>query len=350
MTLFLDVHDLSLLINKKGITNFMTGVIQYMTEDFCRWNDFDKSARTAAHSADGVIELMPVADDSIFGFKYVNGHPLNPTQGYPTVMAFGALSDISTGYPRLLSELTLSTAFRTAVVSAMAAKALARNDSHIMGMIGCGAQSEFQAIAFHILNGIKEIRLYDIDKKAMDKTIEHLKNYPNLKVVPATSAKECVSGVDIVTTITADKTNATILTNDMIEQGMHINGVGGDCPGKTEIHTEVLKAGKIFVEHEPQTRIEGDIQHLDPTHPVHPLWRVIAGLDQGRDSESQITIFDSVGFALEDLSILRYLYDSATELKIGSEISLVPWLSNPKDLFALTKYTEAQSCIRRKVS
>ncbi len=350
MTLFLDVNDLGQLINKTGIPRFMQGLLAYMTEDFCRWNDFDKSARTAAHSADGVIELMPVADDAIFGFKYVNGHPQNPTQGFPTVMAFGALSDVSTGYPRLLSELTLSTAFRTAVASAMAAKALARKNSQTMGMIGCGAQSEFQAIAFYLLNGINEIRIFDIDKNAMDKVINHLKVYPELKVIPVSSANECVSGADIVTTITADKTNAAILTYDMVEQGMHINGVGGDCPGKTEIHADVLKAGKIFVEHEPQTRVEGDIQHLDPSHPVHPLWRVIAKQEAGRDSDKQVTIFDSVGFALEDLSILRYLYDIATDLKMGKHISLVPWLNNPKDLFQLTLNTTSHSKIQRKAS
>ncbi len=354
MTLSLDVKELSQLVNQTGIASFMEGLLRYMTEDFCRWEEFDKTARTAAHSETGVIELMPVADDTLYGFKYVNGHPKNPTLGFPTVMAFGALSDVSTGFPKLLTELTLSTALRTAVASAMAARALARKNSNVMGMIGCGAQSEFQAIAFHLLNGINEIRIFDIDKGAMYKVFEHLKSYPKLKVVLATTAKECVLGADIVTTITADKTNATILTTEMIEPGMHINGVGGDCPGKTEIDANVLRAGKIFVEHEPQTRIEGDIQHLDDSHPVQPLWKVIAGLDSGRDSSEQITIFDSVGFALEDLSILRYLYDVAIELNIGSKISLVPQLNDPKDLFILLKNANADvqydSSIERKVS
>jgi len=348
MTLFLDVNALGELVNKTGSAEFMRGLLVCMEQDFSRWLAFDKSTRTAAHSNVGVIELMPVADDLNFGFKYVNGHPSNPALGLSTVMAFGALSDVSTGYPRLLSELTLSTAFRTAVASAMAAKALAKPNSRIMGMIGCGAQSEFQAVAFHTLIGINELRIFDIDKKAMDKVACHLRLYPDLKVIQTSSAKECVFGSDIVTTVTADKTKATILTPDMIEAGMHINGVGGDCPGKTELHIDVLKAGKIFIEHEPQTRVEGDIQQLAAEHPVYPIWRVIAGLDAGRDSDQQITIFDSVGFALEDLSVLRYVYDLATKFNIGETISLVPWLENPKDLFELTLNPYNKAVVRKR--
>ncbi|TQV88241.1 ornithine cyclodeaminase [Aliikangiella coralliicola] len=346
MTLFLDVKTLGKLVSKIGSENLMKGLLDYLEHDFTNWLEFDKSSRTAAHSKVGVIELMPVADEQNYTFKYVNGHPSNPSLGLPTVMAFGALSDVATGYPRMLSELTLTTAFRTAVTSAMAAKALARPDSEIMGIIGCGAQCEFQALAFHFLLGINELRIFDIDSQSMEKVFNHLKRYPELKVIKTSSARECVKGADIVTTVTADKSNATILTADMIEPGMHINGVGGDCPGKTELHIDALKSGKIFVEHEPQTRVEGDIQQLDKEHPVFPIWRVIANYDQGRDSKNQITIFDSVGFALEDLSVLRYIYDKAVELKMGDTIDLIPQLENPKDLFALTNEYHDEVLIR----
>mgnify|MGYP000034416289 FL=1 len=327
------------MVRKVGTSEFISGLMNCLEQDFLRWEDFDKSARTAAHSDTGVIELMPVADAENYTFKYVNGHPSNPLQSFSTVMAFGALSDVTTGYPRLLSELTLSTALRTAATSAMAAKALARKDSHIMGMIGCGAQSEFQAIAFHTIAGIDDLRIFDIDKAAMGKVEKNLLNrFPNLKVTKTKSAHDCVRSVDIVTTVTADKTWATILTSDMIEPGMHINAVGGDCPGKTELDINVLKAGKIFIEHEPQSRVEGEVQQLPADHLVYPLWRVIAELDVGRESDQQITIFDSVGFALEDFSSLRYIFSLATHYNLGEVISLIPRLDNPKDLFELILY------------
>ncbi|MFT4607082.1 MAG: ornithine cyclodeaminase [Gammaproteobacteria bacterium] len=336
MTLFVDVPTLGKMVEKVGTAEFMNGLLNCLEQDFSRWTDFDKSARTAAHSNTGVIELMPIADNENYAFKYVNGHPSNPLHDFPTVMAFGALSDVSTGYPRLLSELTLSTALRTAATSAMAAKALARKDSYTMGMIGCGAQSEFQAIAFHIIVGIDELRIFDLDKAAMSKVEQNLNQFPNLNVIKAETAHDCVCGVDIITTVTADKTWATILTADMIEPGMHINAVGGDCPGKTELNINVLKAGKIFIEHEPQSRVEGEIQQLPSDHRVYPLWRVIADFDVGRESDQQITIFDSVGFALEDFSTLRYIFSLAIKYNFGEKILLVPRLDNPKNLFELT--------------
>ncbi|PMH44803.1 ornithine cyclodeaminase [Vibrio sp. 10N.286.49.B3] len=337
MTLFVDINALSNLVRIQGIETFMTGLLNYMEQDFCRWTSFDKSPRTAAHSQVGVIELMPVADDVNFGFKYVNGHPSNPKQGLSTVMAFGALSNVATGFPRLISEMTIATAIRTAVTSVMAAKALANPNSSHMGMIGCGAQSEFQAIAFHTLLGIKTLTIFDIDDKAMDKLAKHLAAYPDLTVVKAPSAKACVADADIITTVTADKAYATILTSDMIKSGIHINAVGGDCPGKTELDIEVVLQAKIFVEHEPQTRVEGEIQQLPLEHQVHPLWQVINSNKNGRDNIEQITLFDSVGFALEDLSVLRYIYDMAIEIGIGETIDLIPNMNNPKDLFGMMK-------------
>ena len=257
MTRFVDVPALCRMVERVGVPQFMAGIAATMRDDFKRWESFDKCARVASHSDIGVIELMPASDADRYAFKYVNGHPSNTAIGVSTVMAFGALADVKTGYPLLLAELTLTTAFRTAAASAIAAEALARKDSRVMGMIGCGAQSEFQAIAFHTMLGIEELRVFDIDAAAMQKLANHMRCFPNLRVSLAASAAEAVKGADIVTTCTADKAWATILTPDMVEPGMHINGVGGDCPGKTELHEDVLRGAKIFVEYEPQTRIEG---------------------------------------------------------------------------------------------
>ena len=333
MTRYVDVPTLCRIVSRVGLDGFLARVATQMHEDFRHWESFDKCARVASHSDIGVIELMPVANAERYAFKYVNGHPANANRGVSTVMAFGALADVDTGYPVLLSELTLTTAFRTAAASAMAAKALARPNSSIMGMIGCGAPSEFQAMAFHNLVGIDELRIFDIDSDAMQKLERHLERFPDLKVIPTASAADAVHGADIVTTCTADKAWATILTPDMVEPGMHINGVGGDCPGKTELHADVLRNAKVFVEYEPQTRVEGDIQQLPADHPVHDLWRVVAGHTTGRDDDRQVTVFDSVGFALEDYSALTCVHELAMELDEGVDIDLIPELDDPKDLF-----------------
>ena len=153
MTRLIDLPTLAQLVHHITPARFMTELAEHLHSDYLRWQDFDKTARVASHSAGGVIELMPVADNAYYSFKYVNGHPGNPISGLPTVMAFGVLSEVATGYPLLVSELTLTTALRTAATSAMAARALARPDARCMALIGNGAQSEFQAIAFHALLG-----------------------------------------------------------------------------------------------------------------------------------------------------------------------------------------------------
>ena len=335
-THFLSAQDVAGIVSHQGVSATLLGMAAYLEADFLRWQDFDKCARVASHSGDGVIELMPVADATSYAFKYVNGHPKNHQMGLPTVMAFGVLADVATGMPELLSELTLTTALRTAAMSAVAARALARPGSKTMALIGNGAQSEFQALAFQALLGIEEIRIYDIDPAPTEKLLRNLQ-HSGLRLLPCSSVAQAVRGADVVTTVTADKANATIITPQMVEPGMHINGVGGDCPGKTELHPDVLHAARVFVEYEPQTRIEGDLQQLPAEFAVTELWQVISGNQPGRQAATDVTVFDSVGFALEDYSALRYMRDAAMRLGVGQPLSLIPQLPDPKDLFALVR-------------
>jgi len=223
------------------------------------------------------------------------------------------------------------------VTSALAARALARPDSRKMALIGNGAQSEFQALAFHYILGIDTLHVYDVDAGATRKLESNLASVPGLRVVRFDSAADAVQGTDIVTTVTADKTYATILTADMVEPGMHINAVGGDCPGKTELHADVLRAGPVFVEYEPQTRIEGDLQQMPPDFAVTELWRVLTGQSAGRQRAEEVTIFDSVGFALEDFSALRWLRDAAGRHGVGTRIEVAPQSQDPKNLFEVVR-------------
>ncbi|WP_287984605.1 ornithine cyclodeaminase [Diaphorobacter sp.] len=345
MTRLIDLPTLAAFVHERGAARCMTELATELRADFLRWESFDKSARTASHSPRGVIELMPVADDALYSFKYVNGHPGNPASGLPTVMAFGVLAEVRTGYPLLLSELTLTTALRTAATSALAAQPLARPGSRRMALIGNGAQAEFQALAFHALLGIRELRVYDTDPAATDKLVRNLAHVDGLTVERAASTAEAVRGVDIVTTVTADKSRATILTPAMVEPGMHLNAVGGDCPGKTELHPDVLRGARVVVEYEPQSRVEGEIQQLPADHPVTELWRVLRGDAPGRTRADEVTVFDSVGFALEDYSALRYLYQQAQARGLGVDVELVP-TDDPKDLFGRTRGASVQGRTR----
>ncbi|MGO4352610.1 ornithine cyclodeaminase [Rhizobium sp. RAF36] len=342
---FISVENMMDLVVATGVETFLLELAGYIEDDFRRWESFDKIPRVASHSRDGVIELMPTSDGVLYGFKYVNGHPKNTKSGLQTVTAFGVLSDVDSGYPLLLSEMTILTALRTAATSAIAAKYLARKDARTMALIGNGAQSEFQAIAFKALLGIDRLRLYDIDPKATLRCRRNLEKF-GLEIESCTSAEQAVEGADIITTVTADKHNATILTDNMIGPGVHINGVGGDCPGKTEMHRDILLRSDIFVEFPPQTRIEGEIQQLAADHPVIEFWRVIVGQEVGRSSDKQITLFDSVGFAIEDFSALRYVRDRVHGSGHVNQLDLLADPDEPRDLFGMLLRREAATSTR----
>lgn len=331
---FVSVDNMMKLVLSVGIDTFLQELAGYVEEDFRRWESFDKTPRVASHSKEGVIELMPTSDGTLYGFKYVNGHPKNTRSGLQTVTAFGVLSDVGSGYPMLLTEMTILTALRTAATSAVAAKHLAPKNARTMAIIGNGAQSEFQARAFKALLGVDRLRLYDIDRKASEKCARNLQS-AGFDITICKDVEEAVEGADIITTVTADKANATILTDNMVGAGVHINAVGGDCPGKTELHGDILRRSDIFVEYPPQTRIEGEIQQLPEDYPVNELWEVIVGRREGRRDARQITLFDSVGFATEDFSALRYVRDKLAGTGFYEQLDLLADPDEPRDLYGM---------------
>ncbi|GAD57401.1 ornithine cyclodeaminase [Limimaricola cinnabarinus] len=336
MVPFVSVAQMMEMVNSIGPRRMMAELADYIEEDFRRWELFDKTPRVASHSPEGVIELMPTSDGETYGFKYVNGHPSNLRRGFQTVTAFGVLARVDNGYPILLSEMTVLTALRTAATSAVAARHLAPKGAKTLAMIGAGAQCEFQALAFQEMLGIEKVRIYDIDPSATKKAVANLAD-SGLDVTACDSGEEAVAGAEIITTCTADKQYATILTDNMVGRGVHINAIGGDCPGKTELHRDILLRSDIFVEYPEQTRIEGEIQQLDPDHPVTELWQVITGKAEGRRAPDQITLFDSVGFATEDFSALRYVRD---QLDRTGHYTLLDLLADPddtRDLFGMVR-------------
>jgi ornithine cyclodeaminase len=203
-----------------------------------------------------------------------------------------------------------------------------------MAIIGNGAQAEFQAMAFKALCGIGQLRLYDINAAATAKCARNLAEF-GFEIAACESAEEAVEGAQIITTVTADKQYATILSDNMVGAGVHVNAVGGDCPGKTELHRDILVRSDIFVEYPEQTRIEGEIQQLEPDHPVTELWQVVAGHATGRRNASQITLFDSVGFATEDFSELRYVRDRLESTGLYECLDLLADPDEPRDLFGM---------------
>lgn len=335
-----EVEHVIALVRRRGLETVLRELADYIAADYRRWAEFDKSPRYASHSPKGVIELMPIADAAAFGFKYVNGHPANQAAGLQTVTGFGVLADVVTGYPFLIAEMTIMTALRTAAMSALAAGYLARPDARTMAIIGLGAQAEFQAEAFRALLGIDRLRIFDVDPEATVKFRTNLASR-GFAIHFAESGPDAAEGADIITTVTADKRHARVLSDNMIGAGVHINAVGGDCPGKTELQPAILDRSSVFVEYLPQTRLEGEIQQMPADFPVTELWQVIAGEAHGRTRPDQITIFDSVGFAIEDFSALRYLSDTTNAPDLHRSADLLARPGDPRNLFGVLDLSPA---------
>lgn len=339
----ISVQDLANIVHKHGFNTFMEDLVKYIKEDFLRWNEFDKSARYAAHVPGGVIELMPIADKQYFTFKYVNGHPDNPLQGKQTIIAVGQMSGVHDGFPILLSEMTTLTALRTSATSMIATDNLAKKKSSVLALVGTGAQGEFQALGHRMVRPITTIRYYDIDPQAMKK-FERNMSGKGFKLIPCKDAEEACKGADIITVCTACKKHAVVIKNSWVEHGCHINGLGGDCPGKTELEKSILFRGKVCVEYKAQSLIEGEIQQLKEEEVdkvvYAELWELINGSKMGREKDSEVTVFDSVGFAIEDFSALRLTYDLSKRYGIGQEAHLTPQIKDPKNLYSVLDFSK----------
>jgi ornithine cyclodeaminase len=322
------------MVSQYGLEKFNLQLVSQLENDFCHWQDFSLTPRHATHYPHGVIELMPTSSEQRYAVKYVNGHPENPKKNKLNVIALGILADTASGYPMMICDMTLLTAFRTAATSALATKYLMRDGSDTIAIIGTGAQSEFQILALHYVTGIKTVRYFDIDPDATEKFSRNLAPF-NLDLIACNSIEEAVDNADIIATATASKSQQEILNSNWIKPGTFINAIGGDCPGKTELPSDLVAAAKVVVEFLPQTKIEGEIQNLENQDNITELWQIISGAANGRENQDEVIIFDSVGSAIEDYSALNLIYLISEQQKRNDNISILPSLSNPKDLFSL---------------
>lgn len=333
------VDSVTQIIQAHGMENYLRDLIARLKTDFGRWEEFNKMPRPAMYVPGGVLELMPVCDGEYYTFKYVNCHPKNPETGLMTVVATGQLSRIDTGYPLMFAEMTLLTALRTAATTALATDFMARKNSTVLAIIGTGAQSEFLVRALCMVRDIKEVRYFDIDPLAMDKFQINFSHTGTVNFVRCADAEETVRGADIITTCTAFKGHVDVVKNEWVVPGTHINGIGGDAPGKTELDFEILERSRIVVEYFDQAILEGEIQGYlkeEAKEKVHAeLYEIINGAKKGRESEDEITLYDSVGIGLEDYSVLRLTYELSEKYGMGEEMGLVPDLENPKNLISL---------------
>lgn len=334
-TLLLEEHDVVGLVNTIGLELFLKELILRLEKGF---SDFASGkikvpARHEFFFEKGTVESMPCADADFFAVKLINTHPENSYKYFlPTIIGCGALIDGKNGYPVLLLESTLLTALRTAAASAVATKYLAR-ESEILGIIGAGAQAIPQTHALSLVSKFSEVLVYDLNPKAPEqfkKTAGKL----GFDVTIAENSKDLCKKADLITTVTCKKRDGIpVVLDSWINQGTHINAVGGDSPGKFELEKSLLLSSKVVVDFYEQALVEGESQQLTKEQTYGHLGEIISGSKKGRSNKQEITIFDSTGFAMEDLVTYNLIYELARESNIGKRIDIIGRPKNSFDLY-----------------
>lgn len=277
----------------------------------------------------GDLRTMPAYFQylDIAGVKIVNSHPNNPIKyGLPTVMAIIILVDPKTGKPLCLMDGTLITGVRTGAAVAVATKYLARKNSRVVGIIGAGSMAPYSIEALHHVMKIEDIKIFDINKSRAERLAKEVKLNYNISTNVVEKCSDVVKDVDVLVTLTPSR--EPIVKNEWVSEGIHINAMGADAPGKEELDPMILKRAKIIVDDMEQAIHSGEVNVpiskniLQPNEIYGELGEIIVGKKPGRVYDNEITVFDSTGLAIQDVITAWYVYEEAEKKGLGKRITL----------------------------
>ena len=304
-TMILTAKDVCALINMKD-------VLHVVEEAFIFWAKGKGAMPAKAYLLveNGDFRAMPASLYGCAGMKWVNAHPKNSSHGLPSVMAVIIYNDPLTGYPLAIMDGTAITAFRTGAAAAIASKYLARKNSQSLGIIGAGRQAFTQILAHSEVFKFKVINVFDISRSAIDKLIYLLPDYP----INSCPVEEVVKS-DIVCTLTPAR--EPFIRANWIKPGTHVNAIGADAAGKQEFDPSILADAIVVVDDIRQAIASGEInvpiaQRLFKVDQVYAtLAEIVFGIKKGRENNSDITLFDSTGIAIEDIAVAKLIYEKA---------------------------------------
>lgn len=278
----------------------------------------------------GDFRVMPAYLEKMdaAGVKVVNVHPDNISKyGLPAIMAVIVLIDPKSGAPISIMDGTWLTSVRTGAAGGVAVKYLARKGSKVIGIVGAGVQARFQLMAIkETLAKIDEVRVTSRRRESMEKCAKDMREALGLNARAVESIEETVRGADVVVTVTPVR--SPIVMNDWIGLGTHINAIGADAPGKEELDPMILKRAKIVVDDWEQALHSGEVNVPLSTGIISKediygeLGKIVSGEIAGRTSPEEITIFDSTGLAVQDVSTAWTVYERAKERGVGQYLEL----------------------------
>ncbi|KKL04826.1 hypothetical protein LCGC14_2612190, partial [marine sediment metagenome] len=269
-----------------------------------------------------------IEDLGLIGTKIASGFYENYKLGLPPGVAVIILMDLKTGIPVAIMDGTYVTAYRTGAAGAVAAKVLARKDSKIIGVVGAGTQARMQILALREVFSLKEIKVWDINTTGRDRYVEEMSEQLKIQIEPVEDIKDAVIEADIIVTVTPSR--KALVMKEWIQEGVHINAIGADGPGKQELDPLIVKrADKVVVDSLSQCRIIGEIQHaladglIIEDDIYAEIGQILIGEKKGRETNEEITLFDATGLAAQDIAAANIVFKQAKEKGIGRVMSLL---------------------------
>jgi L-lysine cyclodeaminase len=339
-TLLLTHDDIAQLVDRVGADRVMDELIERLNRAFASFDDlmFDVPARAGFHDTSGLVEWMPLHQrgHSVL-MKMVGYHPENPTQrNLPTVVSTLSMFDTRTGQLTAVADGALLTAMRTGAASAVATRIFCCQSARSLGLIGCGAQSVTQLHALMRVCEFETVRVFDTAPSVAASFADRVAWFTDASTrIQVASLHELVEQSDVISTATSvDVGHGPVFCSDLTSPHVHINAIGSDLPGKTELPLALLETAVVCPDFPPQAIVEGECQQLSE-HQIGPsLMTVAAAPELWEAARNSRTVFDSTGWALEDFVALDLAIEYANKLGIGTRIAIEAPRSNPWDPYA----------------
>lgn len=329
-TLVLSSTDIHQIVQSYGLDVLMDKLISRINTAIKQYSPTEtiipaRSGFNYEEPQTGLVEWMPLFQyGKQVTIKVVSYHPSNPIlHQLPTILSTISAYDTTSGHLLGIVDGVLLTAIRTGAASAVASQYLANPNSKVLGLIGCGAQAVTQLHSLSRLYDFQKVLIYDID----DDTILSFKNRCkalnlHVEIVPS-SIKDIVQSSDIICTATSIEVGEGPLFEDLKPQAhVHINAVGSDFPGKTELPLSLLKNSFICPDFLDQALVEGECQQLSKEDIGAELKEVVKHPHNYVHIQTQKSVFDSTGWALEDHIVMELFMECAHELGLGQEIKI----------------------------
>lgn len=257
--------------------------------------------------------FMPAYVGDYFGAKVLTAYAPNMGTEYPSHIGYVMLFESQHCTVSAMVDASTITEIRTGCVSAVATKLLARPDAHKMTVIGAGAQARSHLAAIRLVRDIREVTVYDLYPQAAERYAREMEEKYGIPVHVASSVAEAVAQADIICTLCPAK--EAYLTKDMVKPGVHINAVGTFSPTTREVASDLIAASRLYSDHTSATRTESG-EYLVPLregligedHILGSVGELLLGKAEGRLNRDDITVFDALGLAVEDVASAKMVY------------------------------------------